>query len=234
MKEAELVPWNLRACQTLTVLKRIRIGVASLIKSRNLLNNPTDIPMSDWGKALAVFYIQGPSKTGKSIRLARKILTDLGAENRNMIKFDGTFWHGVGTTCKYAVYDEFRDSHMKPSEFINLIDYDKHMMRILHGSIRNCYEVIIITSVQKLDELYPKAKGTETKNQWIRRCQVIDWYSSEKSKYETDEMYSWRIPILNKYEDELEGKKSGKKKSKRKIITIVTSSESSDEESSIH
>ena len=56
----------------------------------------------------------------------------------------------------------------------------------------------------------------------------------QKSKYETDEMYSWRIPILNKYEDELEGKKSGKKKSKRKIITIVTSSESSDEESSIH
>ena len=47
-----------------------------------------------------------------------------------------------------ALYDDFRDSHMKPSEFINFIDYNVHGLNIKNGEIQNNYKYIIITSVQ--------------------------------------------------------------------------------------
>ena len=90
----------------------------------------------------------------------------------NMVKYENGFWLGVGS-AKVALYDDFRDSHLKASEFINFIDYNKHLMNIKGGSKMNDYNLIIITSVQPLHELY-KNMSDEPKKQWIRRINNIE------------------------------------------------------------
>lgn len=64
-----------------------------------------------------------------------------------MVKFENGFWNGIGNS-KCCIYDDFRDSHMKPSEFINFIDYNKHQLNVKGSYKLNNYEFIIITSVQ--------------------------------------------------------------------------------------
>ena len=89
-----------------------------------------------------------------------------------MVKYENGFWLGVGS-AKIALYDDFRDSHLKASEFINFIDYNKHLLNIKGGSKMNDYNLIIITSVQPLHELY-KNMSDEPKKQWIRRINNIE------------------------------------------------------------
>ena len=72
--------------------------------------------------------------------------------------------------------DDFRDSHMKPSEFINFIDYNIHNLNVKGGSVRNLYSTIIITSVQRLDCIYLNMANDEPRQQWERRIKVIDLY----------------------------------------------------------
>lgn len=74
-------------------------------------------------------------------------MEEKGVEEFEEVKFNGQFWMGVseGTGC--AVYDDFRASHMKPSEFINFIDYNVHNLNVKGGQIKNKYNLIIITSV---------------------------------------------------------------------------------------
>ena len=50
---------------------------------------------------------------------------DCGIE---MVKYVNGFYLGTTSTAKIAIEDDFRDSPMKPSEFIILIDYNKHWM----------------------------------------------------------------------------------------------------------
>ena len=94
-----------------------------------------------------------------------------------MIKHEGDFWNGTGS-AKIAIYDEFRDSSMKPSEFINFIDYNVHTLNIKGGSIINRYELIIITSVQNPKYIYSNV-GDEPRKQWLRRMEVIDMTPKE-------------------------------------------------------
>ena len=126
-----------------------------------------------------VYYIQGPPGIGKTEKMKEIVRTNkkVYGTKINMIKFDNNFWLGVGS-AKIAVYDDFRDSHMKASEFINFIDYNKHYMNIKGGAKLNSYELIIITSIQKLKEIY-KHMPEEGKNQWMRRVELVDMYNLE-------------------------------------------------------
>ena len=133
-----------------------------------------NIDIEDLAKSVKVYYIQGPPGIGKTERMKKLIreLKDKYGTKINMVKYENGFWLGVGS-AKIAVYDDFRDSHMKASEFINFIDYNKHYMNIKGGTKLNDYELIIITSIQKLTDIY-KNMPEEGKNQWMRRVEKID------------------------------------------------------------
>ena len=129
------------------------------------------VKKSEWSKTVQVVWIQGPSGVGKSNKAE-----ELADDEFEELKFDSSFWHGVidGEGC--AIYDDFRDSHMKASEFINFIDYRSHNLNVKGGSIRNMYSKIIITSIQRADSIY-KGAPEEAREQWLRRMQIVDMYA---------------------------------------------------------
>lgn len=129
-----------------------------------------EIDIDDMFKEVVCYYISGPSGAGKTER-AKQIIR----ENKekygskvSIVKYESGFWHGVGSNRNIALYDDFRDSHMKASEFINFIDYNKHYMNIKGGNCLNDYKLIIITSIQPLDAIY-RNMDDEPRKQWIRR-----------------------------------------------------------------
>lgn len=144
----------------------------------NKINQDEDanIDIDELAKKVKVYYIQGKPGVGKTEKMKEivRMNKEIYGTKINMVKYDNNFWLGVGS-AKIAVYDDFRDSHMKASEFINFIDYNKHYMNIKGGTKLNDYELIIITSVQKLKKIY-KHMPEEGKNQWMRRVELIDMY----------------------------------------------------------
>ena len=144
-----------------------------IVKDINLFEE-NDIDIDEIYKPeLEVYYIWGPSemdKTKKSLLFAKK----KGYQKINMVKYHNGFWLGIGTS-KCCLYDDFRDTDMDPNEFINFIDYNKHVMNIKGGSVKNEYQLIIITSVQDPKFIYEyKQVKEETAKQWLRRMTVID------------------------------------------------------------
>ena len=136
--------------------------------------HPQEIDVEDWHKEVKVYYISGPSGSGKT-EMAKQIIRnnkETYGTKLSLVKFDGNFWHGVNENGKIAVYDDFRDSHMKASEFINFIDYNKQRMNIKGGGLLNNYNLIIITSVQPLESIYRNMIG-EPRQQWLRRIEEI-------------------------------------------------------------
>lgn len=129
-----------------------------------------DIDIDDWHKDVEVIYIHGPSGIGKTEK-AKEIVRESDDHKVNVVKCVDGFWHGIGT-AKTAIYDDFRDSHMPASEFINFIDYNVHNLNIKGGSKKNEYNRIIITSVQDPNEIYHNLQG-EPRQQWIRRMRII-------------------------------------------------------------
>lgn len=131
----------------------------------------------DYYKQIDVFYVYGESGAGKT----KWCIDDMVKNNVakfNEVKFDGSFWHGVTEDCAVCLYDDWRDSHMKPAEFINFIDYNRHVMNVKGGSVRNNYSRIYITSVQPPEEIYGKVDG-EPRKQWERRMKIININSLE-------------------------------------------------------
>lgn len=138
--------------------------------------------VKDWHKDIEVIWIQGPSGVGKSKKVV-EICEEKGIEEFDEVKHDNNhgFWLECdGTGC--AVYDDFRDSDMKASEFVNFIDYNVHNLRIIGGSVRNHYNTIIITTVQRLDKIYKNMKLEEPRQQWMRRVKVIDMYPDDNDE----------------------------------------------------
>lgn len=120
---------------------------------------------------IVVHYIWGDSGTGKT----KKVYDMIGEEPFDRVKHVNNFWLGVSLdeSVKIAWYDDFRDSDMKPAEFINFIDYYANDMNIKGGHIPNHYQVIYITSVQPPEELYKNMTLEEPRKQWMRRLHVI-------------------------------------------------------------
>lgn len=139
-------------------------------------NAPKKMRVSDWHKEVEVIYIQGASGVGKSKR-AHDIMIEKGVEEFDEVKHINGFWHGLTDGKGCAVYDDFRGSHMSASEFINFIDYNVHSLNIKGGSVRNEYNLIIITSIQRIDEIYRNIPE-EAREQWVRRVRVVDMYEA--------------------------------------------------------
>ena len=147
---------------------------------------------SEYYKEVEVYYIFGKSGTGKTRHAieAIKNLVDLKyieSDTFNEVKYSGSFWNGVNldNMTKVALYDDFRDYHMPPSEFINFIDYNVHIMNIKYGYVINKFKYIFITSIQNPYDLYKKYQKSEnifvsndeyteeSQVQWIRRFTEI-------------------------------------------------------------
>lgn len=123
---------------------------------------------TEYYKGVSVYYVYGDSGSGKT----KYCIEQIGDRFFNEVKYDGNFWHGVTENCDIALYDDFRDSHMKPAEFINFIDYNRHIMNVKNGSVRNNYKEIYITSVQSPNDIYKNVNG-EPRKQWERRMKII-------------------------------------------------------------
>ena len=133
-------------------------------------------------KEIKVFYIYGESGSGKtktaiSILRNMKNKGEINDEYFNEVKYCNGFWIGIDIQKRssIALYDDFRDSHMVPSEFINFIDYNIHNMNIKNGHVKNEFTIIIITSIQSPYDLYSKftENNEEPKKQWLRRISEI-------------------------------------------------------------
>lgn len=129
------------------------------------------ISPADYYKKVEVYWIWGESGAGKT-RYAVNDMLKKGIEKFNEVKMVGEFWHGVQEDCEVALYDDWRDNHMKPTELINFIDYNKHIMNIKGGSVRNNYTTIYITSLQSPEKIYTNVPE-ETQKQWLRRIKEI-------------------------------------------------------------
>jgi len=175
---------ELKNMSNLEIIERDARCHNAYIKARDLLN--ADIDIDDIAKAIVVYWIQGPSgcgKTQKAKEIIRLQAAELGTKI-NLIKYVNNFYMGIGS-AKIALYDDFRDSHMRPAEFINLIDYNKQLMNIKNGQKINDYELIIITSVQNINDIYKNVKD-EPRKQWIRRIVVIDMFPIGNPRAEND------------------------------------------------
>lgn len=129
-----------------------------------------DLTPSECFKQVAVYWYWGESGAGKT----RAAMKAIGDRKFNMVKFENGFWHGIGS-ADIALYDDFRDSHMKPTELINFIDYYIHPMNVKGGSQKNLYKEIYITSIQDPEKIYSNMPE-EYKKQWIRRIKCITKY----------------------------------------------------------
>lgn len=134
------------------------------------LEEDNDLDIDEYFKEdIKVYYLWGESGIGKTKR-AIEILREQGYKKFNEIKYCNGFWIGTGK-AEAAIYDDFRDSHMKASEFINFIDYNIHNLNTKFGYIKNKYKLIIITSIQSPDEIY---HNLESRVQWLRRLNIIN------------------------------------------------------------
>ena len=133
-----------------------------------------DLKGDDMYKEMKVHWYWGDSGLGKT----RRAYKEIGSRTFNEVKFDGNFWHGAKEGGTIALYDDFRDSDMKPRELINFIDYNKHIMNIKGGSCRNTYTEIFITSIQSPEEIYKNVEG-EPRRQWLRRITEIIHFEAE-------------------------------------------------------
>ena len=139
--------------------------------------------LSSWSKFddIKVFYICGESGSGKS-QMAKEIIKNYVEKNPeaniDLIKYDNGFYNGATGKSEIGFYDEFRDSHMKASEFINLIDYNKHIMNIKGAKVMNNYKLIIITSLFHPKKIYCNMTE-EAREQWLRRIKIINTSTSD-------------------------------------------------------
>lgn len=145
------------------------------------------IDIDDWKKEVKVTFITGPSGIGKTEKVKEIIRNEKETYGTkvHVVKYENGFYHGVGNGQGIAIYDDFRDSHMKASEFINFIDYNVHTMNIKGGSQTNKFNRIFITSVQNPKEIYAKM-ADEPRKQWLRRIEIIDLHPTETEYNDND------------------------------------------------
>lgn len=162
----------------------------NMINSINKIRPPQKTKVCDWIKPVHVIYIWGDSGTGKST-LAEKILIDKNINEFSEVKAINGFWHGVGgfEMNGAAVYDDFRDSHLSASEFINFIDYRIHNLNYKGGSTKNKFDLIIITTIQDPTKIY-KNMNEEDKVQWLRRIEIIHLPEANQEQNQNNEEYN--------------------------------------------
>lgn len=148
---------------------QLPIFLFNIVNKVNIQESNDLIP-SECYKEVKVEWYWGESGAGKT----RAAMKAIGDRKFNMVKFESGFWHGMGT-AEIALYDDFRDTHMKPTELINFIDYYIHPMNVKGDSFKNTYKEIYITSIQDPEKIYSNMPE-EYKKQWLRRINKIVKY----------------------------------------------------------
>ena len=186
---------TIKEVKTMTNEERENLPFSSYNKLQALKRDEiATLRASLYYKKVEVYYIFGKSGTGKTKYAINAILNlfdmkKIESDLFNEVKYSGSFWNGVNidNMTKVALYDDFRDYHMPPSEFINFIDYNIHVMNIKYGFVMNNFNYIFITSIQSPYDLYKKFQKSEnvfvlndqyceeSQTQWIRRfTQIIE------------------------------------------------------------
>lgn len=133
---------------------------------------------------MKVFYIYGDSGSGKSYSAekAMKAITKILNLNGDFdeLSYKHPFWIGAHDNTPIALYDDFRDSDMKPNEFIKFIDYRKHTINIKGSDIINNYKYVFITSIKSPFELYMNTN--EDPKQWLRRLRIYTIEKNDENK----------------------------------------------------
>lgn len=121
---------------------------------------------------IKVFFVYGPSGSGKTKWVAEQIKD----QSFDRISYHNNFWEGVSMdkSVKIAWYDDFRDSDMKPSEFIKFIDYYANNLNIKGSHVINHYDTIYITSIQDPETIYRGMMAEEPRKQWLRRLEKVE------------------------------------------------------------
>lgn len=143
-------------------------------------NAPQKIKRGQWKKDVKVFYICGPSGIGKSDKI-EELLDEQNIDEFEEVKHAGEFWLGIVDGKGACVYDDWRDSHMTASEFINFIDYRIHSLNIKGGSVKNNYDYIFISTVQRPENIYRNLTG-EPREQWMRRMEIVNLYKDDEEE----------------------------------------------------
>lgn len=199
---------------------------------QELIRRANIIKLKEWSSPKTIYYIHGESGMGKT-ELAKFICEKKGIEDLEICKCDKNgFYHGLAGETKTICYDDFRDSHMTPSEFINLIDYNSHTMNIKYGSLVNKYETIFITSVQSPQGLWEgmqEKKGEEAAIQWLRRINFCIYVGPDAKLVfqnpKTGETLKEVISLeFKKRLDELKKKKEAEEKEKsiENLINLIS------------
>ena len=167
--------------------KPIFLQLADIIKCDILCGKYKTTEKLPSVREFAITYSINPNTVQKSLQ----ILEEEGFEFAHMVKHNNDFWDkkGVGDGRGAAIYDEFRDSHVKASEFINFIDYNRHYLNVKGGSQMNNFNRIIITSVQHPEHIYAGIADEEPRKQWLRRMNIIDL--TPKTDDKTDNEFSY-------------------------------------------
>jgi hypothetical protein len=171
--------YSIKEVLSMKVDERDELPFVYYDKVKSLKSTESNImDAEDYYKNVTVYYLYGESGAGKT-QMAIEKIKELNKEGLikstkfNEIKYCNGFWIGVdaNSICDVALYDDFRDGHMYPSEFINFIDYNTHNMNIKNGFVKNTFKYIFITSIQSPEELYAKSTtvNEEPKKQWLRR-----------------------------------------------------------------
>lgn len=148
--------------------KQLPIQYYNIVEKMNR-KEQNKISIDEYHKLVTVVYYWGKSGVGKT-KTAVQYIKELGYKEFNEVKYENGFWNGTGD-AECALYDDFRDSHMKPTEFINFIDYNVHNMNIKGGVHKNKYRHIFITSIQDPEQIYKQASD-EYREQWLRRMEI--------------------------------------------------------------
>lgn len=152
-EERDLLP-----LQYYNIIQKINMAEDNILDAKNAYKQVTVIYY--WGKS-------GVGKTKTALQYIKEYCNAAYCE----VKFTNGFWIGVNTDCNTALYDDFRDSHMKPSEFINFIDYNIHNLNTKGGYVKNTFRHIFITSIQDPHCIYSNCPE-EYKEQWLRRMEI--------------------------------------------------------------
>ena len=208
--------FSIKEVKAMTDAEREELSFNHYNKIQNLKRDELcTLRASEYYKNVEVYYIYGLSGTGKTKHAIQGILDlyrqkKISSDKFNEVKYCGNFWNGVSidNMTEVALYDDFRDYHITPSEFINFIDYNVHVMNIKYGFVMNKFKYIFITSIQSPYDLFRKKKKSnifgnlgnlksnsksnyeigddsddenyeESKAQWIRRISQIVKVSGE-------------------------------------------------------
>lgn len=196
---------------------------------QEIIRRSSLVKVENWYNPKTIIYLHGESGSGKT-EFTKWLMGKMGVTEFENIKKDKDFFHGVAGELETAVYDDFRDSDLKPNEFIHLIDYNSHTMNVKYSSFVNKYKTIMITSVQSPRNLWAgiELDKDERKEQWIRRISKCYYLEKETLKDGTEIHHCWEenpktgetIKEITSFQEHMKEIKK-KKEKENKILDLL-------------